>query len=124
MPKKNIALLKRLRTRFLRMRHPKHFDMSTIAIKTECGTAMCIAGHALDLQGYKFKQVPCSLGCCMNAVLFSPKGRRVEGELDRAAREMGIDSAVAQDLFYDYSLKTPKQAAARIERLIAEAEGA
>lgn len=49
----NIELLKRLKTRFMRMRHPEHFNMAVWAHKNECGTAMCIAGHALDLQGYK-----------------------------------------------------------------------
>lgn len=53
MAEKNIALLKRLRTRFLRMRHPQHFNIRVVAEKTSCGTAMCVAGHALDLKGYK-----------------------------------------------------------------------
>lgn len=78
--KPNIELMKRLRTRFLRMRHREHFRMNTVVSKTECGTAMCIAGHALDLQGYKFKFSPDS----REAVAYlSPRGRKVEDPLEQ-----------------------------------------
>lgn len=110
----NIELLKRLRTRFLRMRHPKHFNMNTIAKQTDCGTAMCIAGHTLDLLGYK--SIPC--GCTKNcrSRFINPKGREVD-PIEEAQRKLGLSS---NDLFYEFSLKTPKQAAERISELIAE----
>lgn len=126
MAKKNIELLKRLRTRFLRMRHPKHFNMGDVAQKTDCGTAMCIAGHALDLEGYRFNldEDGDFLEC------FAPNGRRVHNELVRAQRLLGLTKDEAQrcgstdtdnGLFLRFDLKTPKQAAKVIERLIADA---
>lgn len=121
MAKQNIPLLKRLRTRFLRMRHNKHFDMSVVAKKTDCGTAMCIAGHTLDLQGYKrrFKMADCGPGCCgIQADFISPSGRKVH-PLKAAARELGLAyHDTAYNLFHDYSILTPKQAAKAIDKLI------
>lgn len=114
MAKKNIELLKRLRARFLRMRHKKHFDMGAYAERNECGTSMCIAGHALDLQGYKIRFED---GW---PVFFNPEGQRVT-PMNAAERELGLPHHEAYDLFHDFSLKTPKQAAKRIEKIIAEA---
>ncbi len=117
----NVELLKRLRTRFLRMRHVEHFDMTIVAQRNECGTAMCIAGHVLNLQGYKWSFD--SDGDLDNVI--SPGGRRVSDELSAAAKEMGLPYKVwpantpdAYDLFHDFSIKTPKQAAARVQELI------
>lgn len=116
--KPNIELLKRLRTRFLRMKHKEHFNMESVAIKTQCGTAMCIAGHALDLAGYKFKF---GEGRYQSA-LYTPSGRKVKGGwLQVAARAMGLDyDNVAYPLFHEFDIKTPKQAAERVSELIAE----
>lgn len=117
----NIELLKKLRTRFLRMRHAEHFDMKSVAIKNTCGTAMCIAGHALQLQGYKFQYRD---GGWLDSVV-SPKGRTIKYNIMKvAAKEMGLkyrysyDNNDAYQLFHDFSLKTPKQAAERIQELI------
>jgi hypothetical protein len=120
MAKPNIELLKRLRTRFLRMRHRKHFKMEVVAERTPCGTAMCIAGHALDLQGYRFKFD--EYGNIERT--FRPSGRPLKaGLLSTAARELRLDYYSADyNLFNDFSLKTPKQAAARIQELIEQAE--
>jgi hypothetical protein len=120
MPKPNIELLKRLRTRFLRMKHRKHFAMETVAERNECGTAMCIAGHALNLQGYRFKFN--EYGVLEQT--FRPSGRPLKGGLlSAAAKELRLDYyGTAHELFNDFSLKTPKQAAARIQKLIEEAE--
>lgn len=125
MPTKNIALLKRLRTRFLRMRHAKHFDMETVGSPTGCGAAMCIAGHALDLAGYKHKTNKYLLD---EFDWFTPKGRRVYSPLDVAQRLLGLTYHEARTscfkrhalngLFHRYDLKTPKQAAAVIGNLI------
>jgi hypothetical protein len=124
--KLNIPLLKRLRTRFLRMRHEEHFNMDVIAERTDCGSAMCIAGHALDLQGYKarFDQY----GALMH--FETPNGRQVKHALAAAAKEMGMPYGDwsdarpdAYDLFNDTeAIRTPKQAAARIQELIESAE--
>lgn len=121
----NIELLKRLRTRFLRMRHEEHFNMEVVAQRTACGTAMCIAGHALDLQGYKFHYGD---GGGIESVT-SPNGRTVKyGIMKVAAKEMGLkyrygyyDKSDAYQLFHDFSLRTPKDAAARIQELIESA---
>ena len=115
----NIELLKRLKTRFMRMRHPEHFDMSVWAHRNECGTAMCIAGHALDLQGYKTRPKDYQ-GISGNLEFLSPKGNRLRKTIaEVAAREMGIDSITARWLFANNgSITTPKDAAARIQQLI------
>jgi hypothetical protein len=105
------------------MRHEEHFNMAVWAHKNECGTAMCIAGHALDLQGYKTK-LKTYWGISGNLEFLSPKGKKLKDSiLEVAAREMGIDRDVAQRLFENNgSITTPKQAAARIQELIEEAE--
>jgi hypothetical protein len=108
--KPNIELLKRLRTRFLRMRHAEHFNMDDYARKTECGTAMCIAGHALVLQGYRVRG---------NGTFVSSRGLKVDPHT-KARDELGLTNCQANDLFYDFDLATPKDAAARIQELIEE----
>lgn len=124
--KPNIPLLKRLRTRFLRMRHTEHFDMGTWGTKTECGTTACIAGHALLLAGYKLR-----LNIKEGDYEFvSPKGRVVSPPI-AARRELGLSKRVTgtesswehRELFYDYCIRTPKQAAARIQEIIESVEG-
>lgn len=127
-PTFNFDLAKRLVTRFKRMRHRKHFDMQVVAKQNECGTAMCIAGHALDLQGYKLRFVARGGLFAADEVVpqwTSPTGKtvRLVGSLDVAAKEMGMDRDEAHYLFHNFSLKTPKQAAIRIQKLIAEKEG-
>lgn len=117
MAKKNIELLKRLRTRFLRMRHSEHFDMETLASKTECGTAMCIAGHALELGGVKRRR---------NShrdefEWFYPNGRRVDNPIATAQRLLGLTYAEARTrsgLFYRYELDTPREAAKALADII------
>lgn len=99
--------------------------MDVIAVKTDCGSAMCIAGHALELAGYKRKPIP--EGGRTSSVLdfdfVTPRGRKVRQPLSAAAKEMGLNyrrknGNKAYDLFHDYDLETPKQAAARIQELI------
>jgi len=124
MAKLNIQLLRKLRTRFLRMRHPDHFRMDVIAVQSDCGSQMCIAGHVLDLAGYKRKLRP--LGHRDSALDFdfiTPSGQRVRKPLPAAARELGLryqreSGNTAFDLFHDWSLTTPAEAAARIQKLI------
>jgi hypothetical protein len=127
----NIELLKRLRKRFLLMRHPEHFDMRAVAAKTHCGSVMCIAGHTLQLAGYKMKLVPeyqRSDDIWMGRTdydFISPSGRTVE-PLETAAKELGLEYGDRDSegfrLFHDFELASPKQAAARIQELIESAE--
>lgn len=128
MAKKNIELLKRLRTRFLRIRHKKHFNIKAVAMKTDCGSAMCIAGHTLDLAGYKMRlkndRAPKSDGDFgrVDFEFIRPSGRRLPEDqiLRTAAKELGLNyGSQGRRLFHDWSLKTPKQAAKRVEGLIA-----
>lgn len=126
----NVELLKRLRTRFLRMRHEEHFQMPVIAIKTDCGAAMCIAGHILALTGYKMKlRDEYARTSVLDYDFITPDGRKVKNPLNTAAREVGLSYRKATNnkayrLFNDYDIETPKQAAARIQELIDSAENA
>lgn len=120
--KKNIPLLKRLRTRFLRMKHPKHFNMKVIAAKTDCGAAMCLIGHTLDLCGYKLRlKTHLCLPGFYDFDFIKPSGRLLRRDPQReAVKLLGLRGGLNNDLFMDYSIRTPKQAARRIEQLIAE----
>lgn len=123
--KPNIELTRRLRTRFLRMRHDEHFDMEVIAVRTDCGSAMCIAGHTLDVAGYRMKPKTEPASSMLHFDFFSPSGRKVRNVLAAAARELGISyrptrNNKAYDLFHDWELLTPKDAAERIGELIKE----
>jgi len=127
--KLNIELLKRLQTRFLRMKHPEHFNMREVAMKTERGTAMCIAGHVLDLCGYRIRWQDGG-DHALDAVWYKPSGRRV-GDLfaamDEAQRVLGMSYEQARSsygLFMRLGLKTPQQAVAAIQQIINAAEGA
>jgi len=110
MPKKNITLLKRLRTRFLRMRHPEHFDMLVWGDKTAYGTSACIAGYALLLSGYKVRGWD---------TFVSPNGRKID-PANTARRLLGLTKDEAEDLFLWNNIKTPQEAAAAIEQLVTE----
>lgn len=124
MAKLNIELLKRLRTRFMRMRHAEHFQMDVIAVKTDCGSQMCIAGHVLDLAGYKRKILPRDeRSTVLDFDFIDPSGKKVKAPLDTAAKEMGLryerePGNTAFELFHDSSMTTPADAAARIQELI------
>lgn len=125
--KLNIELLKRLRMRFLRMRHRKHFRMNDVAVKTDCGAAMCIAGHALELAGYTRRLSKESYSG--DYEWFTPSGQKVADVLSVAQRELGLTYEQAQQVDYDnrknsglflrFDLRTPKQAAREIEKMIA-----
>lgn len=129
MPKRNIELLKKLRTRFLRMKHPEHFNMASIARKTECGAAMCLIGHTLDLAGYKRRFIECEWSAVGDYAWFTPNGRPVKSAFHTARRLLGLradevetgfdrNGEYAEGLFYRHSLKTPRQAADEIQRYI------
>lgn len=121
MPKKNLVLLRKLYRRFLRLL-PKHFNMAAIAAKTDCGIAMCITGHTLDLAGYKRKYVGAGDGDTDDYVWSTPDGRRIKRAMTVAQRLLGLSHEEAFDeekgLFLRLDIKTPKQAAAAIAKLI------
>jgi hypothetical protein len=80
---------------------------------------MCIAGHALSLAGFKPRW-----NSFNEFEWFSPSGRIVESPLDAAQKLLGLSKEEAQGtkgLFYRYDLKTPKQAARVIDKIIQEA---
>lgn len=124
----NTQLLKRLRRRFLRMRHERHFLMDVIAVKTDCGSQMCIAGHLLDLAGYKRRlREEKDRTTVLDFDFYSPSGQRVRNPLNAAAREIGLSyrrsmNNKAYSLFHDWELTTPKLAAERIQELIEESK--
>jgi len=106
------------------MRHPEHFKMDVIAVKTDCGSQMCIAGHVLDLAGYTRKLLPEGRrDSALDFAFISPAGQRIRRPLSAAAKEIGIhyqrqSGNKAFDLFHDWTLTTPKEAADRIQELI------
>jgi hypothetical protein len=80
--------------------HPGSFNMLTWCYQSPCGTAACIAGHALLLCGYEFS------GDC-DAVFTSPDGERfVNGQIAREAqRVLGMTDYErwdGADIFYDF----------------------
>lgn len=119
----NVELLKKLRNRFRRMRHPGHFRMDVIAVKTDCGSAMCIAGHTLDLAGYTRKMRRTDKSYVLDFDFINPAGRKIRKPLASAAYELGLcyrnrSDNKAYQLFHDWTLTTPKEAADRIQELI------
>lgn len=123
MAKKNIELLKRLRTRLVRMRHPQHFRMAHVAVKTECGAAMCLAGHTLELAGYQKKFIGEGEGDVGDFEWYTPSGRRVRDAMNAAQRLLGLSYDEAQNeekrgVFLRFDLKTPQDAAKVIDEII------
>lgn len=122
----NIELMKKLRMRFLRMRHAEHFQMDVIAIKTDCGSVMCIAGHTLELAGYKRRLKPDYWrSSVLDFDFIAPSGHKVRNPLNAAARELGLryrkqNGNKAFNLFHNWELTTPKEAAEYIGELITE----
>lgn len=108
----------------MRMRHAEHLQMDVIAVKTECGSAMCVAGHVLDLAGYKKELRPdWNRSSVLDYDFVAPSGHRVKSPLFSAAKEMGLSyrrtsGNKAFELFHDMDLDTPRKAADRIQRLI------
>lgn len=130
MNKLNIELFKRLRNRLARMRHRKHFRMRQIAIKTECGAAMCFIGHTLVLEGYKMRLKPKdqrtfadpfdrSAASRSDYEFVRPNGSIVKNPVQEAMRRLRIrDTVDADALFQDYSINSLKKAVRRLDRII------
>jgi hypothetical protein len=84
---------------------------------------MCIAGHALELQGYKLRRKGFE-SFTGNLKFIAPDGKEVDDVGGTAASEIGIPRDVAFNLFQNNgTIKTPQQAADRIQELIESAEG-
>lgn len=49
----NVDNLRRLARRLRRLRHEEHYEQEEWARKTSCGTAACVAGHAVLSHGYR-----------------------------------------------------------------------
>jgi hypothetical protein len=103
--------------------------MKQIAIKTDCGAAMCFIGHTLDLAGYKMylradRKQDLSNGSRCDYQFVSPDGEEVDYEFQRAKSLLGLTWGEASDLFEDWSIKTPQQAVKRLEKIIQEASAA
>jgi hypothetical protein len=86
---------------------------------------MCIAGHILDLEGYKARYDRGS----RQFLWYNPQGTYVFNPMEVAANLIGVEGATAcramkidefptNGLFYRFDLKTPKEAANVIEDLI------
>lgn len=124
----NVELLKQVATKLRRMRHKKHFNMHEWAQQTSCGTAACIAGHTLMLQGAKpVKFVPTwgSRGA-LTSLFLTKNGKEVFAS-EAATTALGLTAEQADRLFYAENWPhgfakgrtDPKVAAARIDHFIA-----
>lgn len=104
------------------MRHKQHFNQRAIAIKTDCGAAMCSIGHTLDLCGYKMRVSPNpEIPGFLDFDFIKPNGRLLRDDVHCEAQKLlGLSFEESCKLFTDYSIKTPKQAAKRITKLIEE----
>lgn len=101
----------------------KHFDMfsfatttsrdETVTLRNHCGTTCCMAGEKVLLDGGSIQKGRCDELC------FVIGGETVE-PYDYATRKLGLDDRRAFDLFFDYSLETPQQAAQKLRGMIGE----
>jgi hypothetical protein len=84
---------------------------------------MCIAGHALELQGYKLRRKGFE-SFTGNLKFIAHDGSEVDDVAGTAASEIGITRDAAFKLFQNNgTIKTPQEAAARIQELIDSAKG-
>ncbi len=92
--------------------------MGVFHTRTECGTAACIAGHVLILEGYS----P-TLDSCQ----FIKNGEKVFADEGKRKKLLGLTDDQAENLFYsnnwpeefeEEDVDDPKVAARRIEVLI------
>jgi hypothetical protein len=93
--KLNKPLLRRLARKLRRLRHEEHFDQSIWGSKTACGTAACIAGHAVLMAGWRLRSSeddPTYLDLCVK------KNGTTDSVEDAAARLLGVS---AEDYAYD-----------------------
>jgi hypothetical protein len=84
----NVEFIRRLAKHMRRIRHEAHYNQATFARKTECGTAACIAGHAVLLADGR---LPREKGV--------PKYFDHEAIQDRARKLLGLSPMRAARLF-------------------------
>lgn len=128
--KANVELLERIARRLSRIRHKRHFNMKDWARQTRCGTAACIAGHVLLLEGGQ----PANYASCVGNAramkvtnLFKMPSGSVETAYNGAMQRLKLTAEEANRLFYSdawpdgYSRgrSDPIVAAARIRHFIA-----
>jgi hypothetical protein len=118
--------IERLIKKYKRMRHAKHFQMPYYAIKTDCGTACCIAGQELLDRGYRPEwDKPTGFTTPAARTFITPDGCVVLA-FTAARRELGLTQRQAGRLF-DKSLwpddlraqpDSPRLAAERLQRFL------
>jgi hypothetical protein len=84
-PRPNLELLRKVLRHI--DAHPEEYDQGNFAVRTECGTAYCIAGHACVMSGFRFKwhknmEQSASLACGVGA---DPKATELLGLTDGEA---------------------------------------
>jgi hypothetical protein len=123
--------IRRLIKKYKRMRHARHFEMPVFAVKTDCGTACCIAGQVLLDKGYRprwedagWRARELELGWQEANYFTAPSGRKVHA-FNAAQRELGLTREQADRLFlksewpYRFWLPdSPKLAAERLQHFL------
>jgi hypothetical protein len=98
--KLNKPLLRRLARKLRRLRHEEHFNQSTWAQVGLCGTAACIAGHAVIEAGWRPVEDPDEPE--MGYLTHCRKGNgRIEDIEGAAARLLGLPSPDDRDCWGD-----------------------
>lgn len=85
----NVDLLRKVLTYITE--HPEEWEQANWAVRTDCGTACCVAGHAVAMSGYKFRWS--SSWSTVPSVAFSvfDADGRVGYIADVAAELLGLD---------------------------------
>lgn len=127
--KLNLELFDKLRTRFAHMRHPQRFRMNQIAVKIECGAAMCFIGHTLELAGCKkrlkpkskrnFNKTDATDVARSDYDFIDIKGKIVNDVSEEARLQLGLKHDQANIMFHSAHLETPKDAVEFIDEIIA-----
>lgn len=87
----NVELLRRVLEHITA--HPEEHDQRVWARHTDCGTAMCLAGHAVTITGHAIDYGKHSWS---GLVYLTRAGESIE---DVAARELGLSDDQAENLF-------------------------
>jgi hypothetical protein len=79
--------------------HPEEHNQSFWAVQTPCGTAYCLAGHAVQLAGHEILWTdvcPCGCDSRERSAWHCTDGREIEYV---ATEELGLTEDQADDLF-------------------------
>jgi hypothetical protein len=91
MPDINVPLLRKSLEHITA--HPEEWDQKVWAKRTDCGTACCLAGTALAIQGYEFEW---SFGAFSREAFATADGENIG---DTAQEELGLTDDEADALF-------------------------